>query len=314
MLEPLERMRHFPKVSWHIISGNHDPHRGNGLWDRVRAAGLPDNVKLHLVPEIVALSDDAALLPAPMRRRSEYADLTEWMDNAATAPGVCRIGLAHGSIAGFDAGGEANNPIAPDRSKRAGLDYLALGDWHRTMQVGPATWYAGTPEADRFERQELGQALVVEVPGAGAPPTVKPCPTGTFRWISITEQLSDAADLDNWEARLRALPDLSTSIIKLNIIGTLPIASRADLMGRLERLEAAVFHLNANIDGLHIRPTLSDLESIDFGGVLREAAETLKAMTEDMSLAETERRRAEEALVQLYVITAGKDSPAGTSA
>ena len=58
---------------------------------------------------------------------------------------------------GFDSAGEANNPIAPDRARRAGLDYLALGDWHRTLQIGPATWYAGTPEADRFNSQEVGQ-------------------------------------------------------------------------------------------------------------------------------------------------------------
>ena len=31
MLEPLERMRQFPGVSWHIILGNHDPHRGQGF-------------------------------------------------------------------------------------------------------------------------------------------------------------------------------------------------------------------------------------------------------------------------------------------
>jgi hypothetical protein len=82
-------------------------------------------------------------------------------------------------------------------------------------------------------------------------------------------------------------------------------------MSRIARLEAAVFHLNANIDGLHIRPTLADLESIDFGGVLREAAETLKAMAENMDLAAADRHRAEEALVQLYIITTGKNGREG---
>ena len=41
----------------------------------------------------------------------------------------------------------------------AGLDYLALGDWHRTLSVNARTWYAGTPEADRFNSQEQGQVL-----------------------------------------------------------------------------------------------------------------------------------------------------------
>ena len=55
--------------------------------------------------------------------------------------------------------------ITSEEARRAGLDYLALGDWHRTLQIGPATWYAGTPEADRFNSQEIGQALLVEIEG-----------------------------------------------------------------------------------------------------------------------------------------------------
>src|SRR5574341_672256 len=47
---PIERMRAFPDVEWHLLPGNHDSHQPNGLWDRLRRkpAGLPDNIKLHL--------------------------------------------------------------------------------------------------------------------------------------------------------------------------------------------------------------------------------------------------------------------------
>ena len=30
--QPLERMRTFGAVQWHLLPGNHDPHRPNGLW------------------------------------------------------------------------------------------------------------------------------------------------------------------------------------------------------------------------------------------------------------------------------------------
>ena len=33
--QPLERMRKFEKVTWHLIPGNHDPHRPHGLWDQL---------------------------------------------------------------------------------------------------------------------------------------------------------------------------------------------------------------------------------------------------------------------------------------
>jgi len=303
LLEPLERMRNFPAVSWHVIPGNHDYHRGNGLWDRARALGLPPNVQLHLTPEATALGDEAVLLPAPLRRKSEVNDLTEWMDGAATAAGKLRIGLAHGSVQGFDSAGEANNPIAADRARRAGLDYLALGDWHRTLQIGPATWYAGTPEADRFNSQEIGQALLVEIAGPGAPPKVTPHRTGAHRWLSQTEELSAASDIDGLEARLRALPDLTRLLMRLDLKGTLDLTARADLERRLAGLEAAMFWLEPDLAELHLRPTLADLEKIDFDGVLREAAEKLKQQAENPAANPVERRRAEEALVQLYLLT-----------
>ncbi len=303
LLEPMERMRNFPGVSWHVIPGNHDFHRGNGLWDRARAEGLPPNVHLHLTPEPAALGPEATLFPAPLRRKSEVNDLTEWMDQAPSAAGQVRIGLAHGSVTGFDSDGETNNPIAPDRAKRAGLDYLALGDWHRTLQIGPATWYAGTPEADRFNSQELGQVLLVEIAGPGAPPTVSTRRTGAYRWVSQAEELSRPEDLDGLEARLRLLPDLSSLLMRLDLKGMLDLTARADLERRLTALEAAMFWLEPDLTGLHVRPTLADLEKIDFDGVLREAAEMLRAEAENPAASTAERRRAEEALVQLFVMT-----------
>lgn len=303
LLEPIERMRNFPGVSWHVIPGNHDYHRGNGLWDRAAAPGLPPNVHFHLTPEPVALGSEAVLLPAPLRRRSEVNDLTEWMDQAESAPGIIRVGLAHGSVTGFGTASEAKNPIAPDRARRAGLDYLALGDWHRTLSINAATWYAGTPETDRFDSQEQGQVLLVDIAGHGAPPVVTQKRTGLYRWLSQDETLSAAEDIAGLEQRLRSLPYLPNLLVKLGVAGTLDLTARADLEQRLKGLEAALFWLAWDLERLHVRPTAEDLEQIDFQGVLREAAELLRSKAESLDLAPAERRRAEEALVQLFVMT-----------
>jgi DNA repair exonuclease SbcCD nuclease subunit len=301
--EPLERMRRFPRVSWHVIPGNHDPHRGNGLWDNVMRYGLPPNLNLHLTPEPVALGYAAMLFPAPLRRKSESKDLTAWMDDAASAPGLIRIGLAHGSIAGFGTDGEAGNPIDPNRAESAGLDFLALGDWHRTQEIGPATWYAGTPETDRFNSQEQGQVLLVDIHGPGATATVTPCLTGTYRWLCMTENVSTETDFEVFDAKLRQQPRLSSLLLRLGISGALPLSARAELTRRASQLEAAVFWLETDLEGLQVRPTLEDFETIDFQGVLREAAETLKAMAEDTAQSATQRRRAEEALVLMFLMS-----------
>src|SRR3546814_16470526 len=94
-----------------------------------------------------------------------------------TPGATLRIGLAHGSIRDFGPQGETKNQIAPDRARRSNLDYLALGDWHGALRVDGRTWYAGTPEIDRFQRHDPGQVLVVEL-STRTVPSVTPIRTG----------------------------------------------------------------------------------------------------------------------------------------
>src|SRR5487761_2619144 len=44
----------------------------------------------------------------------------------------------------------------PRRPTLAGLDYLALGDWHRTVQIGPSIWYS-----DRIPAARLWLGLII---------------------------------------------------------------------------------------------------------------------------------------------------------
>jgi DNA repair exonuclease SbcCD nuclease subunit len=309
--EPIERMRRFQSVQWHIIPGNHDPHRPSGVWDRVARDDLPATVRLHLTAAPFALSPEAVLLPAPLTRRSETRDLTEWMDGAVTPEGALRIGLAHGSVQGFGSGeGEAGNPIAPDRAKRAGLDYLALGDWHRTLSITPSTWYAGTPEPDRFGSQERGQALLVEIERPGATPKVTPAPTGTFQWLTGDEHLAGDDDITALQARVNALADPGQVILRLRLDGALGIAARTRLDDTLERMAAGLAHLDAATGAIAVRPSAGDIEAIDFDGVLREAAERLKAQAADAALSAEARRRAGDALVELYLMAAARTGQA----
>ena len=300
---PIERMKRYPDIQWHLLPGNHDPHRPEGLWDQLVQMGVPAHVHLHLAPTPHALDDTAVLLPAPLTRKTEFDDLTAWMDDAATAPGLIRIGLAHGSVTNFSTEGDATNPIDPARPAKARLDYLALGDWHRTLQIGPSVWYAGTPEPDRAGRQERGTALLVEIAAPGSPAAVTPLATGTYRWVTRTERLNDTAAIADLEQRLRGEPDLSRLMVRLKLEGALPITDYAELQRRLLDLEAAVFHLDADTSALAPRPSEADLEAIDFDGVLRRCADRLKSLAEDTAQQPETRHCAEDALVELYIRT-----------
>jgi DNA repair exonuclease SbcCD nuclease subunit len=299
---PMERMRGFPRVTWHLLPGNHDPHRPGGVWDRLLAIGQPENVRAHLESTPVELTPQAWLLPSPLRHKSETRDLTEWMSTAVTPAGAIRIGLAHGAVTQFGEGdGEAGNPIDPARATKAGLDYLALGDWHRTQEIGPRVWYAGTPEPDRHDSQTIGAALVVTIAQAGVAPRVERRTVGTYRWAATTLELTEVAQLAAEEARLRAVHDpLSRLVLRARLTGVTTIAERRILDAWLERLEASVFSLDATL-AMRLRPQREEIEAIDLDGVLARVAETLRARTEDATLAAAEREVAEDALMMLYL-------------
>ena len=305
--EPLERMRTFPDIEWNLLPGNHDPHRRKGVWDRFQALHPPAHIRLLLEQEAYDLGPDAVLLAAPSMRKSERRDLTAWMDAAETPAGKIRIGLAHGSTRDFGIDGQAPNPIAPNRAASARLDYLALGDWHQTLSIDTRVWYAGTPEPDRAGGQEQGIALVVEIEGPGAMPRVEKRVVGAYRWISKEERVGDEP-FDRLESRLRALPELSSTILRLTLEGALPLAERVDLQRRLEAFEAAVFHLDIDDSRVHLRPSPEDLLEAGFDGVLGAAAGRLQTMATDERLDGERRKRAEEALVELFLAAQLTDS------
>lgn len=301
LLAPLERMRRFEGVTWHVIPGNHDPDRPKGVWERVAASEPPANLKVHLRPEPVEIAPGAYLLPAPLTRRSESADLTAWMDAAVTPEGALRLGLAHGSVTGFDSQGDANNPIDPARPAKAGLAYLALGDWHRTLRISDRVWYAGSPEPDRVDSQEIGKALIVEARGGDASPEVREAVVGCHRWLTLDADVADAGGVADLEGRVRGLGDLSALVLRLRLAGAVSLADRRALEAALARLEAACAFLDADVARLRARPSAADLEAIDFDGALRRVAEKLKARIDDDGAAAEERAVAEEALTRLFL-------------
>ena len=310
--KPIEAMRQFPRIAWHLMPGNHDDARDNGLWDRIGRPGLPENVQLHTKPGAMKIGDDDGtdvfLLPAPLRYRSSEDDLTAYMDGEPTPEGAIRIGMAHGSIQGFGAEGEAKNYVAPGRTETAGLAYLALGDWHRQKQVNARTWYSGTPEPDRFKLPpdaggslcNGGSALLVEIAGARATPIVTPVETGKYRWHQVSETLTGDSQIDLLESRLRGLERDLAGVV-LDLIGTLSLTGRERFEARIvQSVGSAVRAMRFDDAGLVPDPTEAEMNAIDRSGFIRVAADRLKAMANDSP--DPERARlAPLALRRLYL-------------
>ncbi len=130
-------------LRWFLMPGNHDSLAATELWRRI-LVDAPSNLVVLAESGPQELASGVWLLPAPCTQRHPGRDLTEAM-SAPTPEGAIRIGLGHGAIMDFTSDEGSPGIIPPDRARLSGLDYLGLGDWHGRMQIGPVTWYSGTP-------------------------------------------------------------------------------------------------------------------------------------------------------------------------
>jgi DNA repair exonuclease SbcCD nuclease subunit len=305
LLRPIERMRQFPQVEWHLIPGNHDAHSANSPWERLLLQPVPANIVIHVAPEPrAALGGEAWILPAILTHRHMSTDPTEAMDAMITPPGALRIGLAHGSVRSFGASEQStNNLLALDRVQRAKLDYLALGDWHGAQQIDDRSWYSGTPEPDGFNLGGSGggQILLVEL-SSGSPPQVTPLASGKFLWLTESVTLSSAEDIAALEARIRGFDsDLSRVLLQLRVEGTLDLSARALFESSIQTgLGSALRYLRLESDRLLAKPSMADLEDMDHVGFVRVAAERLAEFAQDNSNPAQE--LAAEALQKLYIL------------
>ncbi|PZN93679.1 MAG: DNA repair exonuclease [Hyphomicrobiales bacterium] len=306
--QALAAMAGHAPLRWVLLPGNHDSLLADELWAAAHAA-LPANVILATEPAPIALEGGVVILPAPCTTRRPGRDLTDWMDRAATPGGALRIGLAHGAIQSFSEDGVGLDVIAPDRAARSGLDYLALGDWHGQMRIGPRSWYSGAPEQDRFKHDGPGKALLVSLTGPGAVPEVVPVETGSFDWRTLPLELLSGDDAS--AVLTEHLPSGSMrrqTLLRVVASGRLRPQARAAFDAAIAAVAPEFAHLLLETDVLATDCESEDLDAIDRAGALRHAADALLAESQDEARPAGERQAARDALVRLFSYCAAMPS------
>lgn len=252
------------------IPGNHD-HGGPGsVWNqtffqRQRHELAPN---FHLLDKpLPHETEGALLLPCPLRRRHEHTDPTAWLrdDSAFQNNPLPRILVAHGSVESFGEEEGGANLLALDRLPAAELDYIALGDWHGTIEAAPKAWYAGTPEPDRFPKgggHDQGNVLVV-TSGRGRPPEVRKVPTGSLHWHRLTHRLVDAGDVAPLRREVGTLASkrANRDLLELEIEGSISLAAADDLNRLVEDLAARLLHLRLH-DRTVAQPSEEELAAL----------------------------------------------------
>ncbi|MFO0572876.1 MAG: metallophosphoesterase [Polyangia bacterium] len=300
------------KGPWLLLPGNHDAALADSVWTRMKRLKPPSNVITLTTPEPQLVAEHRlAILPAPLTRRHEALDPTAAFDHMATPPGAVRIGVAHGSVSNrLPERGESINEIADDRAERARLDYLALGDWHGTQEIAPRTWYAGTPEPDRFRANDPGNILLVTIDEPGGPPQVEPIRVGHYRWHLLHERIYQRADLAGLEAAFAELGathgthgphgtrGYDQHLVHLRLEGVLSLSAREALDRLIEEWSARFHVLRIDDSQLGTDATEEDIDTLESAGPLRATVERLRQILREPR--HPEREHAGLALQLLY--------------
>jgi DNA repair exonuclease SbcCD nuclease subunit len=287
---------------WVLLPGNHDSGLTQSAWSRLRQLSVvPENIILADRPDPIDLCQGrVVVLPAPLQRRHEASDLTERFDSLPSDTGVFRVGIAHGSVTNrLPDSAIQHNPIADTRAKTANLDYLALGDWHGTLEVAHRTWYAGTPEPDRFKNNDAGNVLLVVLQEPGAEPRVEKIPVAQYQWESMEFEVVDGQSISLLASQLEALGESERILLNLKLKGAVDLGTRQRLEDLLDDWRARLHFLKVDDTGLLAQPSPEDIAELGATGFVKEAIETLVAIENDAD--HMEREDAARALQILYL-------------
>lgn len=180
-----------PEIPVIILPGNHDPLDGPGcIWQRKPFADPPAHVTVCVSRDPVPVAD-GIVLPVPITQKVSTKDPSlPLVEMAATVePDKIKIGMTHGALAIEGKHQPSDQPIALNAATRAGLDYLALGHWHKPQVYDDGRLaMSGTPEPDDFD-QASGSVSLVEISEPGRQPTITQINSSTFSWRSVTVDL-----------------------------------------------------------------------------------------------------------------------------
>src|SRR5690606_34733414 len=156
-----------------------------------------------------------------------------------------------------------------------------------TLQIDARTWYAGTPEPDRFRSNANGSVLDVRL-APGAEPVVQSVPVGRYRWTLWAESLILASDA---EALAHRLQDIGAEdVLRLELSGQLPLEAWDALQAAIARAAARSRALLLETDGLSLAPDAQDLAALGASGYVGEVVTQLQALQDDPAQAAAARQ------------------------
>jgi len=314
----------------YIIPGNHDPLIPGGVWDREpwKRAQPTKNIHLLREPKPVQVQGlPVTIFPCPLRNRNSVDDPTCWIADHLRGEGDAsiRIGLAHGSLHLFPNLPLDDHLITKDAADRYGLDYLALGHWHKPLKHRSAsgvertaysgthepmrfpglgaclstgwTSYSGDGDAERFQDEGRGTALLVSIDEAGAVPVIETIEVGRLRWEDHRQDVS-AKPLGEIISFFAEKDLRERTLLRLHLFGVLDPEKHQRMENLRDILNRYCPGSSLHTDEVLVEPTNEQAAQIVGDGVLARILERLRQQTQSTDTAA--KRVAELALKLLY--------------
>jgi len=258
----------YPNIPLYLLPGNHDIIGADCVYNRPIFQGIK-----HLT--ILCTSDPievpgAVIHPCPVLSKFSTKDFSHAIPEVREVDGI-HIGVAHGSLVGkFSVSNweDIDLPINPSCVDRTGIDYLALGHWHshRTFEDNTGITriaYSGTHEQTKYDEDDAGQCLLVQIDKKGAAPEIQPIKTGQLSWVSKEFVMKDSSYITELKDFLEAIKGID--MVKLVIQGELPLEFKEQLDNILEFQTTLHKNFRVKLESLNFTAPPQLEAAFDFG-------------------------------------------------
>jgi DNA repair exonuclease SbcCD nuclease subunit len=279
LVRTLDAIRDLP-VPVLVLPGNHDSYSPTSVYrQKAFTDSAPDNLTI-LLDEPVTIGG-VEFVGAPLRTRNpDHPTLHRLLDVLAP-DGAPRVAIGHGAVT--QVVGAHDDPAAFDLDviEAALADgraaFVVLGDRHSTLSVGGTgrVWYPGAPEPTRFG-DDAGHVLLVDLPlDDPTAVTVETRQTGTWRFVELEPELTEAEDVDALLGELDAMKQKTLVNLKLRPSGVLALDAYRTLLAGVEQNRPRFGSSQMLLERVSVLPDAAEVAAMALPPYARHVLEAL---------------------------------------
>jgi len=281
-----------------LIPGTHDSLDSSSIYKKVDFEEKCSNLKLFADENISSKEYpnlDLTVYGKPNLSNRSYISPLKGLKRSTSSK--FHIAMAHGAFYIPGKTAEDDHVFRLEEVKASGMDYLALGHWHRvyTCSEKPPAWYPGPPEWIPDQR-ERGAVLLVSLSDSGEV-KVEPKMLGLLDYDEVEIEMGGIQDIAKLEARISE--GANQNLVRK---ATLKGLRDAELIVNPEELETELgeefFHLKLDNQS-HVK--LEEIPESTYEGQLIKA-KFIKLMNEKIASSEGKEKEIAESALQYGIL------------